>query len=142
MCAAGCLAVINLTRHVIACDIGAMLLRNAAPAPPATSVEFARYTAGMSPPAAGEALVVEDKDTSSLWRQNADAYACRLESLLQEDQKTLARNPASAGKLRWRAHAPRTNWASKHCSIPRFSRNTWFSAGLPYLFGSVKTVTV
>ena len=27
MCAAGCLAVINLTRHVIACDIGAMLLR-------------------------------------------------------------------------------------------------------------------
>ena len=51
------------------------------------SHDFALYTAEMKVPAAGEALVVEDKDVATLWRQDAECYAFRVDSLMRADCK-------------------------------------------------------
>ena len=53
----------------------------AATPPPVMSHDFAVYTAEMKVPAAGEALVVEDTDVATLWRQDAECYVFRVDSL-------------------------------------------------------------
>ena len=105
---------------------------------PVMSDEFAHYTADMTAPAAGEALVVEDKDNATLWRQDAECYVFRLDALMHDDSKHWQPTGLSP-EAALEGMRSTFDWASKHCSIPRFSRSRWFKAGLPYVFGSVKS---
>ena len=108
------------------------------PSPPPATPEFSAYTVDMRPASAEEALVVEDKDPATLWRQNAECYAFRLHTLLQDDtahwQHTDLKPEAALEAMR-----ATFDWASKHCSLPRYPRKRWLRAGIPYMYGSVKS---
>ena len=83
-------------------------------------------------------LVAEDKGVATLWRQDAECYVFRVDSLMRADckhwQETGITPQAALEGMR-----ATFDWASKHCSLPLYPRKKWFSAGLPYLYGSIKS---
>ena len=100
--------------------------------------EFEAYTVDMRPAGVGEALVLEDKDTATLWRQDADCYTFRVHTLLEDDHVHWQRTNLSPGAA-LQAMRATFDWASQHSTLPRYPSKRWLRAGIPYLYGTVKS---
>lgn len=106
---------------------------------PPKSVVFMQYTSAMAAPAADEAVICEDKDGATRWRQGADQYAFQLVDLMDRDPEHW--QPTDLTSESCLQHSfDLFSWCSTCSSLPKYTVKKWFSkrAGLPYIYGTKK----